>query len=296
MSLALLVTGAAGQLGSDLLRAVRGRRHIFARGLTSRQLDVTDPFDVEDVLREWARVLRADSPEHRLVVANAAAWTDVDAAEDDEQAAYAVNATAPALLARTCARIGAGLLHVSTDYVFAGDACRPYEVDDEPAPLTAYGRTKLAGEQAVRLLLPDASWVVRTAWLYGDQGRDFVGAMRRREAERDVVDVVDDQTGSPTSSAELASALLALAASDVPAGTYHCTNRGETTWYGFARAIFAELGADPDRVVPTTTDAAARRAPRPAYSVLSPASWDDAGLPSMPTWRQALASFFVAPE
>jgi dTDP-4-dehydrorhamnose reductase len=292
VSLALLITGANGQLGTDLLHAVRGGTDVFARGLTRKDLDVTDAFGVQDMVVGWARIVRSDDPDHRLVVVNATAYTAVDAAETDEETAYAVNAAGPALLATAAAKVGARLIHVSTDYVFPGDADRPYEVDDETGPKSAYGRTKLAGEEAVREILPDAGHVVRTAWVYGASGQNFVKTMARLEKERDTVSVVDDQRGSPTWSRDLATGLLALAGADVPAGTLHATNRGETSWFGFTKAIFEELGADPARVQPTTTDAFPRPAPRPAYSVLSPRSWDEAGLPPLQDWRSALAEAF----
>jgi dTDP-4-dehydrorhamnose reductase len=292
MSTALLVTGADGQLGSDLIEAVRTGTNVFARGLTLKDIDVTDAFAVQDMVAGWERIVRSDNPEHRLVVVNCAAYTAVDAAEQDEETAYAVNAAGPALLATACAKAGARLIQVSTDYVFAGDAGRPYDVDDDPAPKSAYGRTKLAGELAVREILPDASHVVRTAWLYGANGNNFVKTMVRLERERETVSVVDDQRGSPTWSRDLASGLLTLAGSEVPSGTLHATNRGETSWHGFTRAIFEELGADPDRVLPTTTEAFPLPAPRPANSVLSPRSWDEVGLPPLQEWRAALAEAF----
>jgi dTDP-4-dehydrorhamnose reductase len=133
---------------------------------------------------------------------------------------------------------------------------------------------------------------VRTAWVYGATGSNFVKTMARLEAQRDTVSVVDDQTGSPTWSRDLARGLWALAREDAPAGTYHCTNRGETTWHGFTQAIFEELGADPARVLPTDSASFARPAPRPAYSVLSPRAWEAAGLPQMPQWRSALSEAF----
>ncbi len=297
MTLAYLVTGMGGQLASDFVDVCRPVGEVpYCSALSSSELDVTDRFAVRDTVAEWARVVRADSPQHRLVVLNAAAYTAVDQAEDDEDAAYAVNAAGPALLATACASVGAQLVHVSTDYVFpgdrAGEQARPYEVGDPTGPRSAYGRTKLAGEQAVRELLPHASWVVRTAWVYGATGSNFVKTMARLERERDTVSVVDDQRGSPTWSRDLARGLFALTREDAPPGTYHCTNRGETTWCGFARAVFEELGADPGRVRPTTTDAFPRAAPRPAYSVLSTRAWDDAGLPVLPDWREALAEAF----
>jgi len=167
-------------------------------------------------------------------------------------------------------------------------------VDAAPAPKSAYGRTKLAGEVAVRELLPDAAFVVRTAWVYGAVGANFVKTMVRLAGERETVSVVDDQHGSPTWSRDLAQGLVTLGRSGAPAGTYHCTNGGDTTWFGFTRAIFEELGADPARVLPTTTDAFPRPAPRPAYSVLSDHAWTAAGLAPLPSWRAALAAAFAA--
>lgn len=270
-----LVTGAGGQLGSDLLDLLGGS----ATGLDRAGLDVTD-----------AAAVRA-AVEGFDVVFNAAAWTDVDGAETAEEAAYAVNATAPRLLADACRATGAALVHVSTDYVFAGDADGPYDVDDPTGPASAYGRTKLAGEQAVRTALP-AHFVVRTAWVYGATGRNFVKTMARLERERETLTVVDDQRGSPTWSRHLAQGLVALAGTRAY-GTYHLTGGGETTWCGFARAVFEELGADPERVRPCTTADFPRPAPRPAYSVLSDRAWRAAGLTPLPHWRDALRDAFA---
>lgn len=293
MSLALLITGATGQVGSELVRQARQAPDVaFARGIARPEVDLTDPFAVRDTVEEWARVVRSDSAAHRLVVLNTKAYTAVDAAEDDEDAAYAVNAGAPAVLATACGSVGAQLLHLSTDYVFPGDASVPYEVTDQTGPRSAYGRTKLAGEHAVQELLPDASWVVRTGWLYGAGGANFVKTMASLEQSRETVSVVDDQVGGPTWVGELADRLLALARTSPTPGIYHGTNRGEVSWYGFTKAIFEELGADPERVLPTDSSAFVRPAPRPAYSVLSPAAWDGAGLPPFSGWREALAEAF----
>jgi dTDP-4-dehydrorhamnose reductase len=221
------------------------------------------------------------------IVVNCAAFTAVDAAETDEDTALEVNAHGPAHVAAACAAAGARLVHVSTDYVFAGDADEPYDETTRPAPRTAYGRTKAAGEQAVLTSGADV-FVVRTAWLYGAAGPNFVRTMARLSRERETVQVVDDQIGSPTWSLHLARALVGLSVSTAPAGIYHCTNGGEASWYVFARAVFAELGLDPARVEPTSSAAFVRPAPRPAYSVLSTAKWDAAGLPAMPHWRDAL--------
>jgi dTDP-4-dehydrorhamnose reductase len=286
----VVVTGAAGQLGSDLCRALEDDPQVLAwQGLTRAELDVTNPVQVRAVLRDQARPAKIQGG---LVVINTAAWTDVDGAETDEEGAYALNATAPGLLAAVCAEVGAGLVHVSTDYVFPGDATEPYDVDDATGPRSAYGRTKLAGEQAVRALLPDASYVVRTSWVYGATGGNFVKTMARLEREREKLTVVDDQRGCPTWSADLARGLIDLAAAEPPPGIYHAAGGGQTTWCGLARAVFAELGADPTRVAPTTTDAFPRPAPRPAYSVLSSRAWTEAGLTPLRDWREALGAAF----
>jgi dTDP-4-dehydrorhamnose reductase len=254
-----LVTGAGGMLGRDLLALLP------AEGVTATtraELDVTDADAVSNAV------------EGIDIVVNAAAWTDVDGAESDEAGAAAVNAQAPALLAAACRRHGARLLHVSTDYVFdgcvSGDPARaPAWSEDAPTgPRSAYGRTKLAGEQAVLAEAPENGFVIRTAWLYGEHGRNFVRTMINLEASRSTVDVVDDQWGQPTWSRDLAARLIALGESDAAPGIYHVASSGRTTWFALARAVFAALGADPDRVRPTTSAAFARPAARPAFSVL----------------------------
>jgi dTDP-4-dehydrorhamnose reductase len=180
------------------------------------------------------------------------------------------------------------LIHVSTDYVFAGDASVPYEPDAPTAPRTAYGRTKLAGERAVLEADPSAV-VVRTAWVYTGVGTDFVATMPRLQRERDTVDVVDDQIGSPTFAGDLAAALLELAGRpDVPGGVLHATNAGQASWFELARSVFSGVGADPARVRPCSSAQFPRPAPRPAYSVLSPVSWAAAGLTPLRPWPAAL--------
>jgi dTDP-4-dehydrorhamnose reductase len=271
-----LVTGAGGQLGTDVVQLLRAYRADLT-ALDRSALDVTDAAAVRRVLTEAA-------PE---VVINCAAYTAVDAAEVDEANATLINGEAPGHLARWCAGNGARLIHVSTDYVFSGASATPYEVDDPIDPRSAYGRSKAAGERAVLAAGGDAH-VVRTAWVYGVAGPNFVKTIARLAGERDTLSVVDDQRGSPTWSLHLARALTALGIADVAPGLWHCTGAGQTTWYGFARAIFDELGLDPSRVRPTTTDAIQRPAPRPGYSVLSMRKWQDAGLPELPDWRDAL--------
>jgi len=290
----VVVTGAGGQLGADLC-ALLGARAAAGpvtswRGLTRAELDVTDAAAIRSVLGQEARL--ASLAPGGLVVINAAAWTDVDGAESQEDAAYLVNATAPGRLAAACAAHGARLIHISTDYVFGGTADKPYEIVDPTGPASAYGRTKLAGEEAVAALAADV-YIVRTSWVYGASGGNFVKTIARLARERDSLSVVADQTGSPTWSADLARALLELAAAQPKPGIYHCVGGGSTTWFGFAQAIVAELGLDPAMVRPTTTENFPRPAPRPAYSVLSTRSWTDAGLRAPRPWREALAAAFA---
>ncbi|GAA3452589.1 dTDP-4-dehydrorhamnose reductase [Dactylosporangium matsuzakiense] len=265
-----LVTGAGGMLGRDLL-AVLADHDVTAA--TRAELDITDTAKVRDLVNG-----------HDVVI-NAAAWTDVDGAEADEAAATAVNGTGVEVLAQACAAAGARLIHVSTDYVFPGDATEPYAEDAPTDPINAYGRSKLAGERAA---LRHGGHVVRTAWLYGETGRNFVTTMLRLAGEREFVEVVDDQLGQPTWSRDLAERLVQLALADAPAGVYHGTASGQVTWFGLAQAVFAEAGHDPARVRPTTSAAYARPAKRPAYSVLGHGRWAAAGLAPMRQWRAML--------
>lgn len=272
-----LVTGAGGMLGRDVLEVLSGDD---VTGLTRAELDITDAAAVS------AAVSGVD------VVVNAAAWTDVDGAEAAEEAATRTNGLGPRVLAEACRAAGARLVQVSTDYVFDGQASTPYAEDAPLAPRSAYGRSKAAGERAVRDVLPDAAYVVRTAWLYGEHGGSFVRTMTRLEAEKETLDVVDDQRGQPTWSLDVARQIAALVRAEAPGGTYHATSSGETTWCGLARAVFEELGADPSRVRPTTTDRFPRPAPRPAYSVLGHDAWRRVGLESIGDWRARLAQAF----
>ena len=274
------MTGAGGQLGRELVAVLAADpAYDSVVGLTRAALDVTDEASVAEAVADAA-------PD---VVLNAAAHTAVDAAESDPEEAEAVNVRGPALLAAACARTGAVLVHVSTDYVFAGDATTPYDVDAPLAPRTVYGRSKAAGERAVRDLLPEAR-VVRTAWLYGAGGRNFVRTMAARALRGEPSRVVDDQVGSPTWARHLAER-LALAP-QAPAGTYHLAGAGAVSWYGLARAVHEEVGADPALVQPCGSDEYPRPAPRPAYSALDDRAWREAGLPAMPDWRDALGEAF----
>lgn len=278
----MVITGAAGQVGR--LLAEQAARHGYqVRGLTHRDFDITDP-----------QAARRQIGGGDLVV-NCAAFTNVDAAEADPDTAHAVNALGPANLARACAAAGARLIHLSTDYVFSGDLRRPYEISDGCGPLSVYGRTKLDGEQAVHAELPDAH-VVRTSWVYtGGSGTDFVAVMRTLAATGQTIDVVSDQTGSPTYARDLVDALLQIAAGGITAPLLHAANAGEASRFDQARAVFSLLGADPDRVRPVSTDAVSRPARRPVYSALGMAESVQAGLTALRPWREALAAALWVP-
>jgi dTDP-4-dehydrorhamnose reductase len=269
-----LVTGAGGMLGADLQRTL-GDREVTA--LTRAQLDVTDLAAVREAVRG-----------HDVII-NAAAYTKVDDAESNEELAFAVNAIGPQNLAVAAAETGAKLVTLSTDYVFDGAATVPYPEDAPRDPINAYGRTKAAGEELAIAAHPDGTYIVRTAWLYGAGGPNFARTMVRLAATNETVSVVDDQLGQPTWTGDLAERIVALLDADAPAGVYHGTNSGETTWFGFAKAVFSAAGLNPDRVTPTDSSRFVRPAPRPSFSVLGHAAWSAIGFEPMRDWNEALA-------
>lgn len=275
----VLVTGAAGQLGSELVSLFGARSGDSVLGVDLPEVDITSAASVAAVFSSFA-------PD---VVVNCAAWTAVDAAEENEAAALRVNGDGPRVLARACRDAGAWLVQISTDYVFSGEASSPYAEDATPDSRSAYGRTKLAGEIAVQEELPDAHYIVRTAWLYGHQGSNFVKTMLRLEAERETIDVVDDQVGQPTYAGDLAAQIVALVDARPASGIFHGTNSGSVSWHGFTQEIFRLIGADPARVIAVTSEQFVRPAPRPAYSVLGHERWADVGLAPMRDWRAAIA-------
>ena len=268
-----LITGAAGMLGRDLQAALVGRP---VTALTRLDLDITDPLAC------------ADAVAGHDVVLNAAAYTAVDAAETNEDQAMLINATGAENLARACATAGAVLVQYSTDYVFAGDSVEPYDETAPLAPVSAYGRSKADGERRACAAHPAGTIVLRTAWLYGEHGPNFVHTMMRLFAERGTMTVVDDQHGQPTWTRDLAEQSVRMLDAGVRSGTLHGTNAGATTWHGFARAIVENLGGDPATVMPTDSAQFARPARRPANSVLAHDGWARLGLEPMRPWRLAL--------
>jgi dTDP-4-dehydrorhamnose reductase len=270
----VLVTGAGGMLGRDVTRAAHGRGHEVI-ALAHAALDVTDPKAVDEAMSRYA-------PD---AVVNCAAWTDVDGAEADEHGAMWVNNHGAALVAGCAAAIGAKVLHPSSDYVFDGSARRPYVESDVPAPLSAYARSKQAGETAVAVA-NSRHFVVRSSWLFGTGGANFVETMLRLAGEQSEVLVVSDQVGCPTYTAHLANGVVTLIEGD-EFGIHHVAGGGSCSWYDFAQEIFDQEGIE-CRVMAATTDMVPRPAPRPPYSVLGTERRDPVRLPD---WRRGLSEY-----
>lgn len=268
-----LITGGHGMLGTDLTMLLRDRgEEVLPVGSVE--------CDIRSVNAVRASMRGVD------VVVNAAAWTAVDDAETHEAEAFSINATGARNVALAAAEVGARMVHISTDYVFDGVATTPYPPDHPQDPQSAYGRTKAAGEWAVRSVNPDAL-VVRTAWLYGEHGPNFVGTMLRLAEDREKLSVVDDQLGQPTWTRDLAAYVVGLVMAGPDGGYYHGTSAGETSWWGFAREIFRFAGLQPARVEPCSTADFPRPAKRPGFSVLRDSQSDVAIRP----WSEGLAEF-----
>jgi dTDP-4-dehydrorhamnose reductase len=260
-------------LGTDLVHALSGRD---ATALTRNELDVTDREAALEILSGYD------------VIINTSGYTRVDDAETDEETAHLINAVGPHNLALAAAKHGSRLVQLSTDYVFDGTATEPYTEDAPRHPVSAYGRTKAAGEVLALEHNPGRTAIVRTAWLYGQHGSNFPRTMLRLAADRETLDVVNDQRGQPTWTGDLAKQLIALVDAGTPAGIFHGTNGGQATWFDLAQAVFVCAGLDPDRVKPTDSSAFHRPAPRPSFSVLGHHAWLDAGIKPMRDWKQAL--------
>lgn len=273
----ILLTGGDGQLGRELCDTATAAGH-RVRSTTRADCDITSPAAVHAALEETA-------PE---VLVNCAAWTRVDAAESDRDAAFRVNALGPRILAAACAARDVLLVQLSTDYVFDGSATSPIDEWCSPNPQSAYGASKLAGENEVRAIARRHQ-VVRTSWLYGRDGPNFVLTMLGAAAQGRAVRVVSDQLGAPTWTGHLAAALLRLIGRDLP-GTFHLSNSGVVSWHGFAEAILAATGATPELTAVTTAQWPTA-APRPAYSVLDNRVWRLLDETPLPDWREGLLAY-----
>ena len=273
-----LVTGAHGQLGNAITRELDFRKINYV-AFGSKDLDITSAQNVNKIIGE----VKPD------VIVNAAAWTDVDGAESNSDLAFAVNGRGVENLATACVHFGAILVHVSTDYVFSGQSDRPWHEDSRLDPQSVYGHSKAAGELAIAKIYPARSYIVRTAWLYSEFGKNFAKTMCNLAISTDKeVKVVSDQIGQPSNANELAAQLIDLVQSGATFGIYHGTNSGQASWFEFAQEIFKLSGADVQRVTPVSSSQFPRPAKRPNYSVLSHDSWGSSGIAPMADWKSVL--------
>jgi dTDP-4-dehydrorhamnose reductase len=289
----VLVTGAGGQLGQDLVAAFSGTVPAGGRRCTAYGPGTAGPAGVEVVgadhrslpVEDREAVMTAVDGLRPDVVVHAAAYTAVDACESERDRAMAVNALGTRHVAEGCRRVGAHLVYISTDYVFDGSSDRPYQEWDEPNPQSVYGLSKWGGEQEC----PPGAAVVRTSWVCGAHGSNMVKTALRLAEGEGPLRFVDDQHGSPTFTADLAPAVVSLALDRVP-GTFHVTNQGSTTWFGFVGAVLSAAGHDPGRVLPVSTDELVppRPARRPKNSVLDNAALRLTGRPLLPEWQDGL--------
>ena len=276
----ILITGANGQLGRELQRILQGTPFLAT---DVQELDITDAAAVSSQIGLYQPDL----------VVHGAAWTQVDLAEEKQELAWQVNAIGAQNIARACRQTGAAMVYISTDYVFDGSLGRAYREDDATNPLSVYGKSKLAGELLARQET-DAIFILRTAWLYGD-GPNFVRTMLKLGQERPELQVVNDQHGCPTSTVDLAEALLRLAETD-RYGTYHAVNSGVASWYDFACKIFAIAGNTTVKVTPVTTAQFVRPAARPVYSPLDGSLLQQTLGSAMRPWQEALAEYLAAEQ
>lgn len=276
----ILLTGGDGQLGGELRDVATAAGH-HVHTTTRSDCDVANPLSVQ-------AALDAASPD---VLVNCAAWTRVDGAELDPEGAFRANALGPRVLAAACASRGLLIVHVSTDYVFDGTTTAPVDEWQSPNPRSVYGASKLAGENEVRAVAPRHQ-IVRTAWLYGRQGPNFVLTMLRAAEQGKPLRVVADQVGTPTWTGHLAPALLRLIDRDIP-GTFHLTNAGRVSWHGFAEEIMSASGI-PAEVTAITTADWPTPAARPAYSVLDNRVWRLLGEDPLPDWRDGLHAYLAS--
>lgn len=267
-----LIVGGKGMLGTDLAQLLRDRKE-SVKVLDRPEIDITNVKSVTEQINDTD------------IVVNTAAFTAVDPAEENEAAAFAVNATGPEILARRCADLGVRLVQISTDYVFAGDAETPYPEGAVMAPKSAYGRTKAAGEWAVRTYTDDYL-IIRTAWLYGAYGNCFPKTMAKLSDTHEQLSVVTDEWGQPTWTVDLANLIINLVEAKAPAGVYHGTASGSTNWHGFTKEIVKSYGKDPAMVGETTAAAFNRPAPRPHYSVLGHQALNRIGVKPIGDWRE----------
>jgi len=276
-----LLTGGSGQLASSIARLLDEEGISFIAPSKS-ELDITKPSSIGQIVR-WKPSF----------IVNCAAYTAVDKAESEPETAHLINATGAGNVASAAKEIQVQLVHISTDYVFSGESDIPWGVDSQTSPSTEYGKSKLAGEEAVKEIHPEGSLIFRTAWLYSPFGKNFAKTMIKKAlSESNEVKVVDDQIGQPTSTFDVAQRIIEVQKNATPAGTYHGTNSGEASWYEFTKEIFRLSGASLDRVTPVTSAEYLTPAKRPSYSVLDHSNWGEVGLGQLRSWQSALVDVF----
>lgn len=269
----VLVIGSGGMLGQDLLSELE---EFSIQGLSRADLDITHPEQVTQAVRGFD------------VVVNTAAFTKVDDAESKPELAFLVNTVGARNVAEAARDVGARLIHLSTDYVFSGLATKPFGEASPTEPASVYGQSKRDGELAVLEALPESSIILRTSWLYGEYGPNFASTMARIGRTQETVNVVNDQTGQPTWTVDVARLMRSLITDGPRAGIFHATNSGHTTWWEFARYLFELAGWDPNRVRPISSDSLARPAVRPQWSVLGHDNWHRFNLDEPRHWRAAI--------
>ena len=273
----ILITGASGMLGHDLQRTLKNHELILCN---SKNLDITNKNLVSETINE----MKPD------ILINSAAYTNVDDCETNYEEAYKVNALGPKNLANVCKDLKIPLVHISTDYVFDGKKTEPLKENDNLGPQTAYGKTKLEGEQFIQKIL-DEYFIIRTAWLYGCDGDNFVKTMLNLSKSLNEITVVNDQIGSPTFTYDLAKGISEIIKTD-KYGVYHLTNSGSCSWYEFSKEIF-KLANINVKVIPVTTEEFPRPAPRPKYSVLSNDKWIKQGFKPLRDYKEALKEYLL---
>lgn len=275
------ITGASGQLSKSLVELLNLREVPYVAWDKS-VLDITDKSSIS--------VISEASPD---VLINCAAWTNVDGAEDDLEAAVKVNRDGARNAAIAAKELNIPLVHISTDYVFSGNSGSPWKIEDETHPISNYGLSKLLGEKSIEETWPEKSIILRTAWLYGSNGKNFAKTIIRKAlANKNEIRVVHDQKGQPTTTNDLALQILACVEKMIPSGTYHATNSGEATWYEFACALIELSGESSSRVIPVRSDEFQTKAKRPMYSVLDHSTWSNVGVNGMRDWREALKEIY----
>jgi dTDP-4-dehydrorhamnose reductase len=278
----VVITGADGQLGRSFQDALKLKGIAFL-ALSRKTMDVTNLAQVRSVLGSTGASL----------IINSAAYTNVEQAEINPEIAFAINQVGSRNVAIVCRELDSRLIHISTDYVFSGNRDLPWQVDSDARPLSVYGKSKLAGENAIREEWSENSLIVRTAWLYSQYGKNFYKTiLQLANKDKSPIKVVNNQVGQPTSAPELASFILSTFPLEIPAGVYHATNSGSATWYDFAYSIFQLAGADTGRIEPISAEDYNTKAPRPDYSVLDNSKWDKYDLNTLGDWEYSVANAF----